>query len=138
MTRHLEKFVADLIAAWNAHDIERLASLYAPDYEEMDVAQAKPQLGRDGIRRTAMAYLRAFPDLQVTLNEVVIDDNRVAMAWTWCGTHRGTMMNIPPTGRNVTVRGTSFLTIEDSQIRRGLRVWDMAGLLRSIGLLPEL
>ncbi len=131
-------FVTDLIAAWNAHDVERLASLYAPDYEETDVGQAGSQHGQESIRRTATHYLRAFPDLQVTLNEVVIDGNRAALAWTWCGTHRGTMLNIPPTGRHVTVRGTSFLMIEDGLIQRGLRVWDMAGLLRSIGLLPEL
>ncbi len=132
------EFITDLIAAWNAHDVERLASLYTPDYEETDVGQADPQRGRESIRRTATRYLRAFPDLQVTLNEVVIDGDRAALAWTWCGTHRGTMLNIPPTGRHVTVRGTSFLTFEDGLIRRGLRVWDMAGLLRSIGLLPEL
>jgi len=47
-------------------------------------------------------------------------------------------MNIPPTGRAVAVRGTSVLTVEDGKIKRAFRIWDVAGLLRSIGLLPEL
>jgi hypothetical protein len=47
-------------------------------------------------------------------------------------------MNIPPTGRNVEVLGTSVLTVGDGKIARGLYIWDVAGLLRSIGLLPEL
>jgi hypothetical protein len=47
-------------------------------------------------------------------------------------------MRIPPTGRSIAVRGTSVLTVESGKIIRGLYVWDVAGLLRSIGLLPEL
>jgi hypothetical protein len=46
--------------------------------------------------------------------------------------------NIPPTGRRIAVCGISLLTIEGGRISRGLYVWDVAGLLRSIGLLPEL
>ena len=138
MAQPIQQLIADLIAAWNSHDVERVAAFYAPDYEETDVAQAKVQRGREGIRRTAALYLRAFPDLQVTLNDLVIDGNRAALIWSWCGTHRGTFMRIPPTGRAVAVRGASFLIIEDGQIRRGARIWDLAGLLRAIGLLPEL
>jgi hypothetical protein len=40
--------------------------------------------------------------------------------------------------RNVAVRGTSVLTVENEKVTRGLYVWDVAGPLRSIGLLPEL
>jgi hypothetical protein len=47
-------------------------------------------------------------------------------------------MHIPPTGRKIAVRGISVLTIENGKITRGLYVWDAAGLLRTIGLLPEL
>ena len=138
MSQAIEQLVTDLIAAWNAHDVERVAALYAPDYEEKDVAQTDSLRGRDGIRRTVLLYLRAFPDLQVTLTDVVVDGNRAALGWTWCGTHRGTFMNIPPTVRHVAVRGASFLIIENGRIRRGTRIWDLAGLLRAVGLLPEL
>jgi hypothetical protein len=47
-------------------------------------------------------------------------------------------MNIPPTGRSVEIRGVSMLTIKDNQVQRGLYIWDVAGLLRALGLLPEL
>ncbi|MGH2523928.1 MAG: ester cyclase, partial [Anaerolineales bacterium] len=79
--------------------------------------------------------LRAFPDLRVTLDDLVVEGGRIALAWTWHGTHRGVVMNIPPTDRPVTVRGMSFLTVEEGQIRRGVRLWDVAGLLRALGLL---
>jgi hypothetical protein len=47
-------------------------------------------------------------------------------------------MNIQATGRSVAMRGMSLLTLEDGKIKCGLYIWDVAGLLRSIGLLPEL
>ena len=138
MTQSVKQLTTDLFAAWNAHDPERMIALYAPDYEEVDVAQAAAQVGRDGVRRTMTGYLHAFPDLQLALDDLVVEDNRVAVAWTLRGTHRGALMNIPPSGRMVSVRGTTMLTIENGQFRRALRVWDVAGLLRAIGLLPEL
>ncbi len=54
------------------------------------------------------------------------------------GARTGEPMRIPPTGHNISVRGTSVLTIENGKVTRGLYLWDVAGLLRSIGLLPEL
>ena len=138
MNEPMKQLVADLLAALNAHDVERAAALYAPDYEEVDVAQAAVPVGSDGIQRTLAYYLHAFPDLQLTLEDLIMEGNRAVLVWTLRGTHSGTFMRIPPTGRSVAVRGTSLLTIDDGKILRGLRIWDVAGLLRSIGLLPEL
>jgi len=134
----MPQLIADFITAWNAHDLQQVASFYAPDYEEIDVAQVGSLRGRDNVRKRLAYYLRAFPDLRVTANDVVIDDHRVALYWTWRGTHRGTFMRIPPTGREVSVRGTSLMTMQDGLIQRAERIWDLAGLLRGLGLLPEL
>lgn len=138
MNEPMKQLVTHLIAALNAHDVERAAAFYAPDYEEVDVAQAAVPVGPDGIRRTLAYYLCAFPDVHFTLDDLITEGKRTVLVWTLRGTHRGTFMHIPPTGRSVTVRGTSLLTIEDGKVRRGLRIWDLAGLLRAIGLLPEL
>jgi len=131
-------FISGFIGAWNAHDIAGMSSYYAPDYEEVDVAQAEPRRGPDDVRRYLRYYFRAFPDMTVNIDDVVANHERAALYWTWRGTHRGTFMHIPPTGKAVTVRGSSLITFEDGRIQRALRIWDLAGLLRNIGLLPEL
>ena len=138
MSESMKQFANEFVAAWNSHDADRVASYYAPDYVEVDVAQKAPERGRDTIRRKVLYYLRAFPDLHVTLDDCVAEDGRLALFWTWRGTHTSHFMNIPPSGRQVIVRGTSLLRLADGQIRQGLRVWDLAGLLRGVGLLPEL
>jgi steroid delta-isomerase-like uncharacterized protein len=134
----IDQFVRDLLDAWNAHDVGRIETFYAPQYEGVDVGEAEPQRGRQGISRSVGRYLQAFPDLRFVEEDVVIQGDRVVLVWTARGTHGGKLMSIPPTGRKIAVRGVSVLTIENGKVTRGLYVWDAAGLLRSIGLLPEL
>ncbi len=132
------RIAAALMDAWNAHDARAVAACYAPDFVGDDIALAEPQHGTESIRKLTLYYLRAFPDLAVTVDGRVIDGDAVALIWTLTGTHRGTFMNIPPTGRHTSVRGTTYLTIRDGLIVRATRIWDLAGLLRGMGLLPEL
>jgi steroid delta-isomerase-like uncharacterized protein len=134
----MSEFLNGFMAAWNAHDARAVAAHYTPDCEDVDVSRLAPQYGPDSVRRTLLYYLRAFPDFQVTLNEAVVNGERVAMYWTWTGTHRGTFMNIPATGHRVNVRGSSLVTLKDGKIQRAVRIWDLAGLLRDLKLLPEL
>lgn len=132
------QFVEDLLDAWNAHDVERIKAFYAPEYEGVDVGQAAPQHGPQGICQSVLSYLQAFPDLRFLEEETIVQDNHVVLVWTARGTHEGKLMRIPPTGREIAVRGVSLLTVKNGRIVRGLYIWDVAGLLRAIGLLPEL
>jgi len=132
------QLVTDVIAAWNDHNLERLAGLYAPDYEGVDVGQANPQHGPEEARLSMANYLLAFPDLHFTLDSTIMEDNHVALAWTARGTHQGKLMHIPPTGHSIEMRGVSLFTVKGDKITRGLHIWDVAGFLRAVGLLPEL
>jgi steroid delta-isomerase-like uncharacterized protein len=134
----MDETLAAYLQAWNAHDLEGVVAFYHPDYEGTDVGQAKPIHGRDGARRTIAAILTAFPDMQLSAANPLLDGGRLAVEWRLTGTHLGPVMNIPPTRRQVEVRGISILTIRDGAIVYASHVWDVAGLLRSLGLLPDL
>lgn len=134
----LTAFAERLVEAWNSRDVRRIEGLYAPEYEGVDVGRAEPYRGPQGAARHMTSYLGAFPDLRFTQDETVVQGDRIALFWTARGTHEGRLMNIPPTHRKIAVRGTSLLTVENEKVTRGLYVWDAAGLLRSIGLLPDL
>jgi steroid delta-isomerase-like uncharacterized protein len=134
----VEQFIAALMDAWNAHDIERMMMFYAPDYEGTDVSQAQPQHGTDGVRAMFERIVRGFPDVHFTLDQTIVQGREVVLVWTSYGTHRGYIMNIPPTGRAVSARGVSVLTLEDGKIKKALYIWDVAAIIRGIGLLPEL
>jgi steroid delta-isomerase-like uncharacterized protein len=127
-----------VLEAWNAHDVERLVEFFSPKYIGYDVAQAAPVCGLEGISVSFMRYLYAFPDLHFNPDQIVIEGDQVILEWTASGTHQGKFMHIPPTGRSVTVKGVSILTFSGNKIVRGQYIWDVAGLLRGLGLLPEL
>lgn len=134
----IARLVRNLLEAWNTHDPELIRTFYAPEYEGVDVGEAEPRRGPRDVAQTVERYLRAFPDLRFVEDDIVVQGDRAVVVWTARGTHGGQLMRIPPTGREISVRGTSVFTVRDGKVTRGLHVWDVAGLLRSIGLLPEL
>jgi steroid delta-isomerase-like uncharacterized protein len=130
--------IADLIAASQAHDLDRLSALHALDYQGMDVARKEPLIGRAGARAALVDYLQAFPDVTWTTEQVLHMGNCLVLRWSAVGTHQGVLMHIPATGRRVHVAGVSILHLRDGLIWRGQTIWDVAGLLRGLGLLPDL
>ena len=133
-----ERIAEELLHAWNSHDIDRIVEFYAADFEGEDISQAAIQRGLEGIRGTVERYFQAFPDLEFTECETIVQGNRTVQRWKAQGTHKGTLMNIPATGRRVEVHGASFLTVEGGKVTRATMLWDVAGMLRGIGLLPDL
>jgi steroid delta-isomerase-like uncharacterized protein len=138
MITDLATFADTINQAWNSHDMEKVLGFYSPQYVAEDVGQAFLLRGPEGVRLMLENYWRAFPDLEFTMMDAVVQDSRLAIVWMAEGTHEGTIMNIPPTGHRVEVRGVSILDVEDGLIVRGQYIWDLAGMLRHMGLLPEL
>jgi steroid delta-isomerase-like uncharacterized protein len=138
MSKTLQQFATDLVAAWNSHDLDRAAEFYTPDYVGRDLGRSDSQQGREGIRSYLANYHSAFPDLIFAVDDTIADGDRLALAWTANGTHRGVILNIPATGRFVSFRGVSLLTVRDGKVSQATYLWDVAGLIRSVGLLPEL
>lgn len=130
--------IGQLLTAWNTHNADNVAACYADDYEGEDVAEAQRQHGAADMRASAARYLRAFPDIEFTPSEIIADGNRLVMVWFARGTHAGPILDIPPSGRSINVRGVSVLTTRDGKIVRALYIWDLAGLLRNVSLLPDL
>ena len=138
MTDDLAIYAETINEAWNSHDIEKVLSFYSPEYVGDDVGQASLLRGHEGLRTMLEMYWRAFPDLRFAVTDTVVQDTRVAIVWVAEGTHQGPVMNIPPTGHKVEVRGVSIIDVEDGLVVRGQYIWDLAGMLRHLGLLPEL
>jgi len=138
MTADLATYAETINAAWNSHDIEKVLSFYSPEYIGDDVGQASLLRGHEGLRAMLENYWRAFPDLRIKVVSTLVEGNRVAIVWMAEGTHQGPIMNIPPTGHRVEVRGVSVIDVENGRVVRGQYIWDLAGMLRHMGLLPQL
>jgi steroid delta-isomerase-like uncharacterized protein len=133
----IHQLLADLVSAWNDHDAERAAAFYAPDYHGSDVGQSSPQIGREARISVLRHYIRAFPDLHFSSSSLV-EGQRAVLTWRMTGTHQATIMGIPATGQRIDVKGVSIMEIANGLIVRGTNIWDTAGFLRALRLLPEL
>ena len=138
MTSDLVHYAETINEAWNSHDMENVLRFYAPECISDDVGQASRLHGREGLRLMLEAYWKAFPDLQFRVTDTLVENSRLAIAWVAKGTHQGTIMHIPPTGRRMEVRGMSMIEVIDGLVVSGQSIWDLAGMLRHMGLLPDL
>lgn len=131
-------FIRDLFQGINAQDPDRVLPFYAADCESLDVSRALLKKGHAGLREALNEWWGAFPDLWFTPQTLVVQAGQLACYWTAEGTHQGVFMSMPPSGRRLEVCGVSLLTVCAGRIIRDVHLWDMAGLLRSMKLLPDL
>jgi steroid delta-isomerase-like uncharacterized protein len=75
---------------------------------------------------------QAFPDIRVTIDDVVASGDRVGVRLTFRGTQMGAFAGVPATGRQVEFTGNAIYRMADGMIVEGWLVWDAAGLLQQL------
>ena len=131
-------FAQTLIDAWNTKVDEKIIQLYSADYEGEDMSGSKKRSGIEGVKEWLKSVLHAFPNIHYTLVDYVENGDRIVMHWVAEGNHHGSFLKIPASGKTVVINGVSFLKIENGKVKEGKLFWDMAAVLRQIGLLPQM
>lgn len=122
-------------AAWNAHDADAVAAVFAEDAVTRDAGSDEAAVGRAAVRERAAQLLAAFPDLRLERQELVIDGHRHADRWVLSGTHDGELLGIPPTGRPVRIEGATFTRMNDEGlVAEDYHFVDLARLLNQLGV----
>ncbi|WP_308847965.1 ester cyclase [Luteibacter sp.] len=83
----------------------------------------------------ARGWRQAFPDLEVTVDKQVAEQDLVAVRWTARGTNTGTGNGIPATGRAVEIGGTTLFRMADGRIAEEWTCADSLSLMRQLGML---
>ena len=78
-----------------------------------------------------------MPDLRITLEDDIAEEDKVVSRWTAQVTHQGELMGIAPTGNQVTIMGITIHRIEDGKIVEEWENWDALGLMQQIGAIPS-
>jgi steroid delta-isomerase-like uncharacterized protein len=139
-TTELETVTAmrELAQALNAHDLGRIQALHADDFAGYNTGRPTPIVGSLELRAIFTRAFVGLPDFHVQIEEFVADGPRVCARWRVEATHKGPLLHIPATNRRVSFEGYSTLDVHAGQIKTSHTLWDMAGLLRQVGLLPAL
>jgi len=82
-------------------------------------------------------FRAAFPDLNLSVDHLVQDDDNIAFAYTITGTHKGDLFGIPPTGKKIKVRGMQISRFEGGKLVERWGSSDQLGILQQIGAVPS-
>jgi predicted ester cyclase len=116
MGADIHRIVEDYCRTWDVDTPETLvAEVFAPD-----VVDHNPQPGQgaglDGVRNIIALYHAAFPDLHLSTDDVLVDDDRGVLRWSATGTHEGDQLGIPATHKQVHLTGIDIVRIEHGRV----------------------
>jgi predicted ester cyclase len=92
--------------------------------------------GLEGGKMVHNMFLSAFPDSQVTTDDLIADGDEVVERFTFRGTNKGSFMGAPPTGKQVTATGMSVFRIANGKIVEHWGENDSLGVMQQLGLVP--
>jgi predicted ester cyclase len=118
---------------WRTGNADILDEVLAPEF--VHHAPGIPP-DRAGLKQMLPLFRAAFPDLQITIDDLIVEGDKVCDRVTVRGTHRGALMGIPPTGKPITMTEIHLTRIAGGKIVERWGEWDQLGLLQQIGAIP--
>jgi steroid delta-isomerase-like uncharacterized protein len=124
--------------AWNAHDLDAIAALHAPDMVFENHTAGERAEGAEALEHIARIF-ESWPDIAFTTRRLYIREDLVVQEWTATATHvkelrRGDIV-APPSGRRIEWVGMDVIPFEDGRIKRKDVYSDSVSILRQVGLL---
>jgi len=137
MAINMKKVAADVIGAWNSHDVDKIASFFTDDCVYEDLAFGMVARGKKEINDFLKVTFVWSPDLKFELKSFFSVGGRTASEWVMTGTHAGEVPGIPATGKSFSVRGASIEELRGGKISRHSDYYNVVSFLQQVGLLPE-
>jgi len=119
---------------WNQQKVDVADELFSADSTAPDIPGLPP--GPMGTKIVAQMFLTAFPDLKMTIEDMVAEEDRVAVRFTETATHKGDFMGVPASGKSVKFTEMAFLQLKDGKITSSWYNVDMMTIMQQIGAVP--
>jgi ketosteroid isomerase-like protein len=123
---------------WNKGNMSVADELFAPTYTHHDASTPDVGRGPESEKKRATLYRTAFPDLRLTVEDLITEGETVVARWSCRGAHRGDLNGIAPTGRQFLITGASIVRFAGGKMVEGWINWDALGLMQQLGVVPEL
>lgn len=122
--------------AWNKNNLAVYDEVVHDDFIDHRPSPGLPP-GREGFKQLNVILHSAFPDMQVTIDDAIVEGDKVSARWTSKGTHTGDLWGIPPTGRKVDFTATVTYRLQDGKLIEGWINRDDLELMRQLGVIPS-
>ncbi len=129
--RHIEE-------GFNRGDWTVCETTMADDYTAFYGAEGKENVGRDEYVRVCRFLRKSFPDVNITIEDLIVEDDKIVMRYTERGTLSGrAFLGIEPSGQEYAKPGTTVYRVVDGQLAQSWGVEDTLGWFRQLGKFTE-
>ena len=134
----LREAIARYNDAWNAHDLDAIMAMHAPDMVFENHTAGESAQGEE-VRDHIGAIFETWPDIAFSERRLYVRDGLVVQEWTATATHANTMRRgdlvAEPTGKTITWDGLDVIPFEEGLVKRKDVYSHSVSILTQLGLL---
>ena len=119
---------------WNKRRLELVNEIVSPSHALHIHNAADSSIGPEAYKGQVTLFLKGFPDLSFSIEDVVAEQEKVVVSWNISGTHEGEFMGIPATHKKVSVDGITIHHIVNGKIMDSYVSWDALGMMQQFGV----
>ena len=127
--------VETLYRAFSEQNPDLADAVLAPEWEDIPLAPGQGP-GPDGVKMIIRMVAAAFPDVHITIHDMLQEPGKVGVRAEISGTHLGELFGIAPTGKQVSFRLHEFHTLAHGRITTTWHMEDWFGLFQQLGQFP--
>ena len=127
----VRRFIEEIFVKGNADAVDKLAT---HDFVPHSWSSVAP--GAESLKQAVRRVSAALSGVSMKIEDMIAEDDKVAVRLTAHGTHRGDFMGLPATGKQYTISETHIFHMRDGKVAEHWRDADMLGLMRQLGALP--
>ena len=124
------RYLDEIYARGNVDLIDEMTTPDIQDHE--DFGDQRPAV-RTGLKELIRAFRSAFPDISVSVEDVLAEGDRVFLRTSWEGTQKGEFMGIEPTGKHIYFASMDEILFEDGMIKEHWGITDTMGVMLQLG-----
>ena len=127
------------VEIYNTGNTELINTIISPTYVGHFSSMPEPVVGREAFTEWVLMNRGGYSDFKVTIDDIVVEKNRICLMWTVSGTHDGQLGELAPTGKRVNLKGLTLARVQNGQIVEEWITWNQLEMYKQLGIevMPE-
>ncbi|HEY7122375.1 MAG TPA: ester cyclase [Ktedonobacterales bacterium] len=121
---------------FNRRNLALADELLTPDSINHETPPGVTAEGPESLKQIVTMLKAAFPDFRMTVEDMIAEGDQVVSRTTLSGTHQGTFMGIPPTGKRFRQQQIHVVRVSDGKAAEHWAVRDDVGMMQQLGVMP--
>jgi steroid delta-isomerase-like uncharacterized protein len=119
---------------WNERKLEVVDQLISQSHALTSAHIFGTTVGPAAYKKQLGVFLTGFPDFRFAVEQTISENDKIAVMWTFTGSHQGEFLGIAPTNKTVSIIGITVHQVADGKILDSLALWDAISLFRQLGV----